>query len=98
MVELGGFKNVASARACFAPIMKKLMEGGATPGAAPAPKKAVKRAAPKQKDDGGDTNDGLAPPTKKARGRPRKTTAPRRLATPEALAAGEDVATSDEDI
>lgn len=104
MVELGGFKNVASARACFAPIMKKLMEGGATPGAAPAPKKAVKRPAPQQKDDGGEDGsrtNSSDNPFKKARARRRKTMSPHRQhrpVTPVPAAADEDEDESDDGI
>lgn len=95
MIELGGFKNVASARACFGPIIKKLMEGGAAPAAGPTPKKAAKRPVPQDKDDGG--SDGTPTPSKKARNQPRKKTAPHPAVKPELLTAGDDEADKEEE-
>lgn len=81
MVEIGGFKNAASARACFGPVKKKLLEGSATAGT--PTKSATKRQAPQGDEDGDAT------PTKKPRGgRAKKTAAP--ATEPEAATAVDD--------
>lgn len=78
LAELANFKNQNSARACFGPIRKKLLEGCYAADAASASTSTPASATPKGKRSAavasqeGDENP---TPTKKPRGRPAKKAA-----------------------